>query len=82
MEARSLIGNAAYSPDVLKVLYEAFDGAWATIAASCGTDEQAIEATRIRLANTILALARDRPKPVAGELRDRALQLLGHTVGE
>jgi hypothetical protein len=82
VKARSLIGRAAYGPDVLKVLFEAFDNAWAAIADSCGTDPQSIEASRIRLANIILALAHDRATPDADELRDSALRILGHTIDD
>jgi len=82
VKARRLIGSAAYGPDVLNVLFEAFDNTWARIAPSCGTDPQAIEANRIRLANIILALARDRTKPDPNEMRDSALRIIGHTVGD
>ncbi len=79
MKARQLIGSATYGPDVLKVLFQAFDSTWATIAPTCGSDPQIIEATRTKLANIILALAPDRPKPDADELRDSALRILGRT---
>jgi hypothetical protein len=82
VKARRLIGNAAYGPDVLKVLFEAFDGAWATIAPTCGNDPQVVEATRTRLASIILALAKDRPKPDAEELRDGALKVLGQATDD
>src|SRR5262245_20581865 len=81
VKARRLIGNAAYGPDVLKVLYQAFDAAWARIAPTCGNDPQVIEAKRAQLANIILALAKDRPKPDAQELEDTALKVLGKTAG-
>ena len=80
VKARRLIGNAAYGPDVLKVLFEAFDGAWARIAPLYGNDPKAIESARTQLANVILALAKDRPKPDAQELRDSALKILGRTA--
>ena len=31
MKARGMIAGAAFGPDVLKVLYEAFDAAWQEI---------------------------------------------------
>jgi len=79
VKARHLIGSSAYGPDVLKVLFEAVDNAWAAIAPTCGSDPQVVEATRTKLANIILALARDRPKPDADELRDSALRILRRT---
>ncbi len=82
MKARRLIGNASYGPDVLKALFEAFDDAWARIAPTCGNDPQVIESTRMRLASVILALAKDRPKPDAKELRDSALRILGHQASD
>jgi hypothetical protein len=77
LKARRLIGSAGYGPGVLSVLFEAFDSAWEAIAPTCGSDPQVIEATRTRLASTILALAQDRPKPDPDELRDSALRILG-----
>ena len=82
MKARRLIGSASYGPDVLKVLFEAFDGAWARIAPACGNDPRVVEAARTQLANIILALAKDRPKPDAAELRDSALKLLGQIADD
>jgi hypothetical protein len=82
VKARRLIGSAAYGPDVLKVLFEAFDTAWARIAPACGNDPQVIASKRTQLANIILALAKDRPKPDAQELRDSALRILGQTADD
>jgi hypothetical protein len=79
LKARRLIGSAAYGPDVLRVLFDAFDDAWARIAPTCGNDPQVVEASRTRLANIILALAHDRPKLDPDELRDSALKILGRT---
>jgi hypothetical protein len=79
VKARQLIGNASYGPDVLKVLYQAFDEAWARLAPSCGSDPQAIEAARTQLADVILALAKDRAKPDVDELVESALVVLGQT---
>ena len=57
MKARLLISNAAYGPEALKQLFQAFDDAWDIIAPTVGDDPLAIEASRIRLANIILGLA-------------------------
>lgn len=79
MKARQLIGNASYGPDALKVLYQAFDEAWAALAPAYGNDPQAIDAARTQLAMAILALARDRPKPEVEELAESALRVFGRT---
>jgi hypothetical protein len=78
LKARRLICSAAYGPDVLSVLFAAFDSAWEKIAPTCGGDIQLAEATRSKLASTILDLAQSRPKPDPDELRDSALRILGY----
>jgi hypothetical protein len=50
MRARELIDHAAFGPDALKVIEQAFDEAWQEIAGNFG-DQQDIEAARFRLAN-------------------------------
>jgi hypothetical protein len=60
MQARRLILGSAFEPDALKMLGEAFDEAWASIASSYGEDASAIEAARLRLAGIMIELARDR----------------------
>jgi hypothetical protein len=57
MRARALIGGAAYPPDVLKVLYEAFDDAWAEVGPGIGPDATAVESARLSLASIVLSLA-------------------------
>jgi hypothetical protein len=37
MKARQLIGGAAFPPDVLKVIFEAFDDAWLEVAGDVST---------------------------------------------
>jgi hypothetical protein len=76
MKARQLIGSASYGPDQLRVLFEAFDQAWNAIAAGVGNDPSAIEATRLKLANLILSLARDGDLKDPGRLKDTAIRLL------
>jgi hypothetical protein len=75
MKARQLISSASYGPDQLKVLFEAFDQAWEAMAADVGEDPAAIEVARLRLANTILALAGKGDLDPA-QLKNAALQLL------
>jgi hypothetical protein len=75
MKARQLIGSASYGPDQLKVLFEAFDQAWEAMAVDVEDDPAAIEAARLKLANTILALAGKGDLDPA-QLKNAALQLL------
>ena len=80
MKARRLIGSAAYGPDVLRSFSRHSTTPGPAIAPTCGNDPQVIEATRTRLANIILALAHDRPKPDPDELSDSALRILARTT--
>ena len=75
MKARQIIENAAFGPEGLKVLFEAFDDAWKSIEGNFGGDAAAVEAARSRLANTVLAIARDGVSdPVA--IKNAALQAI------
>ena len=73
MKARKLIEDAAYPPDVLAVVFEAFDQAWHKIESGF-VSEGAREAARMRLAGIILMLARDAINDLE-ELRDAALRV-------
>ena len=59
MKARRLIESAAYEPETLQVMFQAFDQAWAEIAANFGDDPKDIEQGRMRLAHAILIVARE-----------------------
>jgi hypothetical protein len=73
MKARQLVESASLGPEALKVAYQAFDDAWASIAANYGTDALAIEAARLKLANAILSLIDETTRdPVA--LKNAALE--------
>jgi hypothetical protein len=61
MEARQLIGGGAFPPDVLHILFEAFDAAWAEVAADVSNRPDAIETARLTLAGIVLSLARVGP---------------------
>ncbi len=76
MKARELFSGASYAPDQLRVIFEAFDQAWAAIAADIGDDPAAVEVARLRLANLILSLAHDGSLDNAERLKDAALRLL------
>jgi hypothetical protein len=49
-QARQLIDGAAFGPEALKVVGEAFDKAWAQISANYGSDPTDIEKGRLCLA--------------------------------
>jgi hypothetical protein len=58
MKARILIESASLGPDDLKTACQAFDNAWAEIAARYKS-AHATEAARMRLASLILSLVAD-----------------------
>ncbi len=76
VKARLLISNASYGPESLKILFEAFDSAWLQLSPSYGNDPQAVEAARVKLAETILTLAQVRTTLDADELTESALKVL------
>jgi len=57
MRARSLIDGAAYGPEALKAMGQAFDEAWREIAGNFGNDQHEIERARFRLATALLSVA-------------------------
>jgi hypothetical protein len=73
MEARRLIAGASFGPDALKVLFQAYDEAWAVLAPRYGNDQPDVETARSRLANVLLGLMREDTRDVAW-LRDAGLQ--------
>jgi hypothetical protein len=61
MKARQLIGGATFPSDVLKVIFEAFDDAWAEVGPSISSRPEAVEAARLSLAEIVLSLATSDP---------------------
>jgi hypothetical protein len=59
MKARQLIAGATYDPDTLKIIFKAFDDAWAEAKPSVSSRAIAVEAARLSLANIILSLAQE-----------------------
>jgi len=55
MEASKLLDAAPFEPDTVKVLKQAFDAAWASIAPSIGQDR--VDDTQLSLAHAIVAHA-------------------------
>jgi hypothetical protein len=68
MKARELIEGASYGPEALKAIGRAFDEAWVSIAGNFGDDE--IAAARLRLANAMLAVAKDNSRDVEAMKRE------------
>ncbi len=62
MPLKRLIDGRSFTPEALKVVYEAFDLAWAEIASRYGDDPARIEFARTTLAQTILSVAGSDPK--------------------
>jgi hypothetical protein len=50
MKGRQLIDGAAFGPETLKVVGQAFDEAWTEIAGNFGSNPSEIEAARLKLA--------------------------------
>jgi hypothetical protein len=81
MKARQILSGASFAPDQLRVMFEAFDRAWAAIAVKIGDDPPAVEVARIKLANLILSLARDGSPDDPERLKTAALQLFVNPRG-
>jgi|RhiMethySRZTD1v2_1073278.scaffolds.fasta_scaffold756308_1 hypothetical protein len=57
MRARELIDGAAFGPDALKAIGQAFDEAWAEIAHHFGSVPADIDKAQFRLATALLSVA-------------------------
>jgi len=75
MKARRLIDGAAFGPEKLKAMGEAFDQAWAQIAGNFGDSPTQVENARLRLADALLSVATEESTDVAA-LKDGALQAM------
>ena len=73
MKARQIIDGAAYGPETLKALTQAFDEAWSVIAGNFS--EGAIEEARLRLAKAMLSVAAEDSRDVEA-LRRGALEAM------
>ena len=76
MKARRLIESASYDPEQLKALRKAFDDAWEQIAPEVSTRPAAIEASRMKLAQIVLSLAKNGNLNEPQQLTDAAVQLM------
>jgi hypothetical protein len=56
MKARYPIDGASFGPEALKIMSEAFDVAWESIAANFGDEPRTIEVARLKLAEALLSV--------------------------
>ena len=75
MKARELIDSASYGPDQLKLLGKAFDDAWAQIGPHVSNRPGGVDAARLKLAKTVLGLAKSGLKD-AQQLTEAAVQAM------
>ena len=75
MKARHLIDGASYGPDALKVMGQAFEEAWHTIADNFGNDPKDIDKARMRLAEAVVSVASEDSRDVEA-LKNDALQAM------
>ena len=73
MKARERIDGAAFGPEALKAIGQAFDEAWLEIAGNFGDDPQGIETACTKLANAVLFAANEDSRDVEA-LKRAALQ--------
>ena len=81
MKARDVIENATYGPTTIRVMGQAFDGAWAEIAGSFDNDPEASEAARLNLANAVLSVTTEDSRDV-WTLKEKALQAMAFVYGK
>ena len=73
--AHDLFDKSSYGPETLKILYQAFDAAWETIAPKYAGDPDRAEIARLKLANTILSFPADEIKD-AEQIKNSSLQIM------
>jgi hypothetical protein len=74
MKARQLFDNSIYTPQQLTLIQAAFDGAWEQIARDLSPRPEALEAARLKLAETVLAVAQNGFND-PNNLKERALKM-------
>lgn len=78
MRDHSAMAGVSFGPEALKVMGQAFDEAWLTIADNFGADPGEIASARWRLAEALLSVAGEGCRDVAA-LKTRALQAMALT---
>ena len=73
VKAQQLIDGAAYGPEALKAIGQAFDEAWLQIAGNFGDDPTDVEQARLWLAQALLSIADEDSRDVR-VLRQAALE--------
>jgi hypothetical protein len=75
MRARQLIDGAAFGPEAMKAIGQAFDEAWIEIAGNFGNVPVDLDNARYRLATALLSVASEDSRDV-DVLKQAALQIL------
>src|SRR5262249_24341249 len=78
VKARSLIDGAAFGPEAVKAIGQAFDEAWDEIGGYFAGDPITRESARLNLATAILSVATETSRDVR-VLKKAALQVLAGT---
>ena len=73
MKGHKLIDGAAFGPDALKAIGQAFDEAWEEVGGNFSDDPHDIERARLKLANAVLSIAHEDSRNV-DVLKRAALQ--------
>jgi len=85
MRARQLIDGASFGPEALRAINQAFDEAWAEIAANFGNDQAEVADARYRLATALLTIASEDSRDVevlkTGALQRMALDYRQSSAG-
>jgi hypothetical protein len=75
MRARQLIDGAAFGPEAMKAIGQAFDEAWIEIAGNFGNVPVDLDNARFRLATALLSVASEDSRDV-DVLKQAALQIM------
>jgi hypothetical protein len=75
MRARQLIDGAAFGPEAMKAIGQAFDEAWIEIAGNFGNAPVDLDNARYRLATALLSVASEDSRDV-DVLKQAALQIM------
>jgi hypothetical protein len=75
MRARQLIDGAAFGPEAMKAIGQAFDEAWIEIAGNFGNVPVDLDNARYRLATALLSVASEDSRDV-DVLKQAALQIM------
>jgi hypothetical protein len=74
LDAHQFIIDSIYSPEQIKAIAVAFDGAWARIAPTVGDSPESIQVARFRLADVLLRLGKEMGDFDPERLKEAALE--------